>query len=57
MCVCVCACVCVYVRVCMRVCEWLVRVWMGACVWVCVSVDLPPLCAVLWGDDGVHVCV
>jgi len=39
-----------------------------ACIWVCVpvhslvdqlgvSVYLPPLCAVLWEDDGVHVCV
>jgi len=48
-------CVCVYGCVC-------------ACTWVCVpthsvvdqlgvSVYLPPLCAVLWGDDGVHVCV
>ena len=39
-----------------------------ACAWVCVpahslhdllgvSFYLPPLCAVLWGDEGVHVCV
>ena len=57
---CVCVYVCVYVCVCVFVC---VCVHMGVCAThsvvdqLGVSVYLPPLCAVLWGDAGVHVCV